>query len=86
MQLNAGTRERLLKAYAELIPENPYRVQQIRVDHDVPLPILVEAVERVFAVTLVVLTDPRRTVSTADTAHGVEGLVGTDVGHAGRIP
>ena len=49
------------------------RFQQISVNHNVPLPILVEAVERVFPVALVVLTDPRCTMSAADTAHGVEG-------------
>ena len=50
------------------------RLHQISVNHNVPLAILVEAVKRVFAVALVVLTDPRCTMSAADTAHGVEGL------------
>ena len=43
--------------------------------------LLVEAVKRVLPVALVVFTNPRCTMSAADTAHGVEGLVGADVGH-----
>ena len=60
------------------------RFQQIPVDHNVPLVILVEAVQRVLTITLLIFTDPRRTMSTADTAHGVEGFVGADGGHTGR--
>ena len=31
-------------------------------------------------------TDPRRAVDAAETAHGVEGLVGADVGPGGSEP
>ncbi len=54
--------------------------QQISVDHNVPLCILVEAIERVFTVALVVFTDLRCTMSTAGTAHGVEGHVSGSTG------
>ena len=49
-------------------------------DHDVPLAILVEAVERVLAITMLIFANPRRTVSTTDRAHGVEGFAGDGVG------
>ncbi len=52
---------------------------------DVPLAILVEAVQRVFPGALVVLADPRRTVRSTDGAHGVQGYAGDSVGRTGAL-
>ena len=67
--------------YAQQHRQLAHRFQQIRVVDDVPLAIHVEAIQRVFPVALVVLTDPRRTVSAADSAHGVEGYAGDGIGY-----
>ncbi len=40
------------------------------------LAILIEAVERVLAIAMLIFTDPCRTMSAADCAHGVEGFAG----------
>ena len=55
---------------------------------DVPLAIIVEGVQRVFPVALRIFADPRRTVSAADTAHGVEGHLSGSTGEVSccRMP
>ncbi len=58
-----------------------HRFQQIVAVNDVPLDILIKAIERVLAIAMLIFTNPRRAVDATDCAHGVEGFAGDGVGH-----
>ncbi len=56
------------------------RFQQIVAVNDKPLAILTQAIERVLAIAMLIFTDPRRTVSTTDGAHCIQGFASDGIG------
>ena len=53
--------------------------------NNVPLAILIKAIERVLTIPVLIFANPRRHIDLADQGHAVEGFAGGGVGHGDGV-